>query len=372
MKRYIVFVSSTKQTLEKERITVINSIIKLNYMPASMEFFPASNRKSWSYIQNVIDTCDYYVLILGARYGSIDPETGFSYTEREFRYALAKGIPILAFLYDDLGKLPMNSFDNKSRLLEFYEFVQKETLCNFWKNKDNLGSVVTSSLVQLTSDNPQTGWVKADEQLSEYLNHPANKFILENVLNFLKLPYRENLEARVEYSYTKDENYLLVYDEVSYKCRSVNGSITKLINWSVYASELNDFIKISIKIKKPDGEEVVILKEDNFNGNLVDDEYKFQYLIDDEWNMDNLLIVVEASYLIPIDHFVSWEMPELTYQFTLTMTFPKDLEIFYVPYMLKYKDRNVKSRPGFSSYKFYNWIIPNEGLSWQFRKISNN
>jgi len=370
MKRYIVFVSSTKQTLEEERIEVINSIIKLNYMPASMEFFPASNLTSWNYIQNVIDTCDYYILILGARYGSIDQETGLSYTEREFKYALGKGIPILAFLHYDPGKLPMANFDNKSKLFDFYEFVKKATLCNMWKNKDDLSSMVTTSLIQLVLNNPQTGWVKADEQLSEYISHPANNFMLENILNLLKAPYRENLEARVDYSYINDEKFLLVNDEVSYKCRSVNGSIIKLINWSVYASELNDFIKISIKLKKQDGKEVTILNENDFTGNLVDDEYRFQYLINDEWNVDNLLVVVEASYLIPIDHFISWEMPELTYQFTLTMTFPKDLEIFYVPYMLKYKDRSIKSRLGFSSYKFYNWVIPNEGLSWQFRKIN--
>ena len=40
MKRYIIFLSSAKETLDNGRDAVINSILKLKYMPASMEFFP--------------------------------------------------------------------------------------------------------------------------------------------------------------------------------------------------------------------------------------------------------------------------------------------------------------------------------------------
>jgi len=85
MKRFSIFVSSTKTDLEPEREAVIKAIIELGHMPASMEYFPASNRESWSYIEKVIDDCDYYVLIVAAKYGSIDEETGLSFTEREYR-----------------------------------------------------------------------------------------------------------------------------------------------------------------------------------------------------------------------------------------------------------------------------------------------
>jgi hypothetical protein len=368
MKRYIVFVSSTKQTLEREREAIINSIIKLNYMPASMEFFPASNRKSWGYIQTVIDTCDYYALVLGARYGSIDPETGLSYTEREFRYALEKGIPTIAFLHYNPSRLPAEYHDNEEKLSDFYELVKKETLCSFWKNKDQLAAMLTSSLVKLIEDNPQTGWVKADELLFNFSNHPVNDFVIKNVLNLSKQPYRENVVANVEYKYTDDGQFLHVIDAVSYKCRAVNGSINKRIIWSVYPTELNDFKKISIRIKRPNGEEKEVLQIDDFTGYYSEEGFKFEYEITEEWNVDNLLTIIETVYLIPVDHLISWEMPELTYGFTLTMTFPANLNIFFIPYMLVESDSNHTTREGFFSYKFYNWVIPNEGLVWQFKK----
>jgi len=37
-----------------------------------------------------------YILILGGRYGSIEPESGKSYTQIEYKYALQKGIPVFA------------------------------------------------------------------------------------------------------------------------------------------------------------------------------------------------------------------------------------------------------------------------------------
>ena len=38
----------------------------------------------------MIDECDYYVVILAGRYGSVDAD-GISFTEKEYRYALDQG-----------------------------------------------------------------------------------------------------------------------------------------------------------------------------------------------------------------------------------------------------------------------------------------
>ncbi len=84
-KRYQVFVSSTFRDLELERQEVMHALLELDCMPSGMELFPAANETQWNLIKKVIDDCDYYVLILGGRYGSIGPE-GISYTEMEYRY----------------------------------------------------------------------------------------------------------------------------------------------------------------------------------------------------------------------------------------------------------------------------------------------
>lgn len=88
-KRYQVFVSSTFADLQAERQAVTQALLSLDHFPAGMELFPASDEDAWTLIQSVIDDSDYYVIVIGGRYGSVDQE-GVSYTEREFDYAVAR------------------------------------------------------------------------------------------------------------------------------------------------------------------------------------------------------------------------------------------------------------------------------------------
>ena len=62
-----------------------------------MEMFSASNEEQFKYIKKIIDTCDYYILIVSSRYGTINPTAGISFTEQEYEYAVSKNIPVLAF-----------------------------------------------------------------------------------------------------------------------------------------------------------------------------------------------------------------------------------------------------------------------------------
>ncbi len=87
-KRYQVFVSSTFTDLMDERRAVMQALLELDCIPAGMELFPASDDDSWTLIQRVIDDCDYYLVIVGGRYGSLDAY-GIGYTEKEYDYALA-------------------------------------------------------------------------------------------------------------------------------------------------------------------------------------------------------------------------------------------------------------------------------------------
>lgn len=116
-KRYQVFVSSTFTDLKEERKAIIECLLNAKYIPAGMEMFAASNDEQFKYIKKIIDTCDYYVLIVGARYGSINPSTGKSFTEQEYDYAVEKGIPVLAFLHDNPYNLSVEKRDDENREL---------------------------------------------------------------------------------------------------------------------------------------------------------------------------------------------------------------------------------------------------------------
>ncbi|GBG01701.1 hypothetical protein AZSI13_10280 [Azospira sp. I13] len=164
-KRFQVFVSSTFRDLEDERQEVMHALLELDCMPAGMELFPAANESQWNLIKRVIDDCDYYILILGGRYGSIGPE-GFSYTEMEYRYALDTGKPIISFLHRNPGQIVADkseqSQEGRERLAAFRALVEQR-LCKHWESAADLGSVVSRSLIQLIKSAPGIGWVRANE-----------------------------------------------------------------------------------------------------------------------------------------------------------------------------------------------------------------
>ena len=92
-KKYQFFISSTYEDLKKERNKAIQAILTMNQFPIGMEMFSAADDDQWKIIKEAIDSSDFYILIIGNRYGSIEETTGISYTEKEFDYAVEKKIP---------------------------------------------------------------------------------------------------------------------------------------------------------------------------------------------------------------------------------------------------------------------------------------
>jgi len=164
-KRYQVFVSSTYDDLQEERQQVMHALLELDCIPAGMELFPAADESQWSVIKRVIDDCDYYVVILAGRYGSCDAD-GVGYTEKEYRYALEIGKPTIAFLHKNPGEIPQgkseSSEEGQQKLAAFRSLLEQK-LCKHWSTPDELGSVVSRSVVRLIKDSPAIGWVRADE-----------------------------------------------------------------------------------------------------------------------------------------------------------------------------------------------------------------
>jgi len=66
-KKYQVFISSTFSDLVQERQATIRTVLDLGHIPSGMEIFPAADVEQFEYIKKVVDECDYYVLIIGAR-----------------------------------------------------------------------------------------------------------------------------------------------------------------------------------------------------------------------------------------------------------------------------------------------------------------
>ena len=166
-KRYQIFISSTFSDLKEERNKVMQTIMSLDCIPAGMELFPAMDEEQFEFIKRIIDDCDYYLLIVGARYGSMD-DNGVSYTEKEYDYAVSKGIPVIAFLHHDISSLPMSKADLeeelRKKLEQFRKKVETGRLVQYWNNADDLNAKVAVSLPKTIKMFPRIGWVRANLQ----------------------------------------------------------------------------------------------------------------------------------------------------------------------------------------------------------------
>ncbi|MCJ1960188.1 DUF4062 domain-containing protein [Novosphingobium mangrovi (ex Hu et al. 2023)] len=165
-KKYQVFISSTYADLKEERQILTRAILDMGHIPAGMEMFPASDVEQLGYIKQVIDECDYYVLILGARYGSLDPD-GVSFTEREFEYAVATKKTVLVFVHGKMDEIPRGKTDKDEvkyrKLLDFKEKAMTDRLVKIWDTPEKLGSEAILALTKAFKSHPQVGWVRANQ-----------------------------------------------------------------------------------------------------------------------------------------------------------------------------------------------------------------
>lgn len=162
-KKYQIFISSTFLDLIEERKMAIDAIMQLKQIPVGMELFGSMGEEQFSYIKEKIRESDYYLLIIGGKYGTLNAN-GISYTEAEYDFAVLLGIRVIAFLYEDMENLPAKFFEqDKSKLKKLMAFrkkVSKNRLVAFWNDPNDLRSKILSSLASVIFEYPTRGWVR--------------------------------------------------------------------------------------------------------------------------------------------------------------------------------------------------------------------
>ncbi|MEM1268297.1 MAG: DUF4062 domain-containing protein [Pseudomonadota bacterium] len=169
-KRYQVFVSSTKEDLEAARQTVSEALLRARCFPAAMELFPAADAGVSDYIRQKIDESDYMVLILAGRYGSVNPDTGLSFTEEEYDHAVATAKPVIRLVHKSpFETLPGARIDQdpdaRQALERFRNKVTSTRIARLWENERELGAEVVLGILDAQERHPGTGWVRADTVL---------------------------------------------------------------------------------------------------------------------------------------------------------------------------------------------------------------
>ncbi|WP_318462560.1 DUF4062 domain-containing protein [Photobacterium leiognathi] len=188
--KYQVFISSTYKDLEDERESIIKAVLEMYHIPIGMEMFSAEDEEQWEIIRRTIDVSDYYVLILGLRYGSKTSD-GISFTQKEYEYALEKKIPILAFVMSDDVSLPKSRRDDDLSDINAFRstVLDNSKMAQFWETKDELIKSVSISLMKQIMQKPGVGWVRGDklgveEDLSKELTNLSkeNRTLREKIV----------------------------------------------------------------------------------------------------------------------------------------------------------------------------------------------
>lgn len=165
-KKLQIFVSSTFTDLQEERQAAVEAVLKAGHIPAGMELFRSGDESQKETITKWIKESDAYLLILGGRYGSIEPTSGKSYTHWEYDFAGEIGIPRFAVVISD------ESLDKKVRaqggeVLEkensaLYQDFKKDVLnktSQFFNDTKDIQLTIMQKLSELTLDDSLKGWI---------------------------------------------------------------------------------------------------------------------------------------------------------------------------------------------------------------------
>lgn len=171
MKKLQVFISSTYTDLIDERQAAVEAVLDAGHIPAGMELFKAGNDTQLSTIKRWIDESDVYLLILGGRYGSIEKDSGKSYTHLEYEYAIDTGKPVFAvvlnenFIYKKAIDMGMDNIKEKYEL-EKYEEFKKIVLGKIVRMAEDIKDIklaIYSTLPDFITRYKLHGWVRGNE-----------------------------------------------------------------------------------------------------------------------------------------------------------------------------------------------------------------
>lgn len=299
-KKYQVFISSTYADLAEERKKILDVLLMADCIPAGMEAFVAADIEQFEVIKKVIDLCDYYVLIIGKRYGSIHPDTGKSYTEMEYDYAIEQGIPVLVFAIDENIELASDKVETDKNKIEKLKMFRTKAMTNrlasIWATPEDLTGKLAISIMKARTEIKRPGWQRAvdfDEaslrrEIMEQKNE--NKKLADDLkaareeISFLTEETDiafEDCEVKIEYHYQSQSGL---------RAGSINASLQELFitiaTEMMEVSIVESLVEKSIKVKFLYGKKESRLDDKQFVKKMLN-QYRALNLVYSYWNNDN-------------------------------------------------------------------------------------
>lgn len=175
-KKLQVFISSTFKDLQVERQAAVEAVLTAGHIPAGMELFTSGDESQMKVIERWIDESDVFLLILGGRYGSIEPKSKKSYIHLEYEYAVKQGKPYFALVITDQHQQEkIKQFDgdvrdiieqdNPQKLREFQSKVLKK-MSKFWNNPTELQLEIHRKMSEFSYNENLVGWIPGNEAIN--------------------------------------------------------------------------------------------------------------------------------------------------------------------------------------------------------------
>lgn len=187
-KKYQVFISSTYTDLRDERQAAVEAILKSGHIPAGMELFSAGDESQLETIKRWIDASDIYLLILGTRYGSLEPKSGLAYIECEYDYAISNQKPFFSIVASKkLIEKKTQQFGAQiieTHLKAYKDFRDKvlSKTSSFFEDCKDIKLGIHESISDIENRYDLTCWVSASEiQDSKSLISNFNSLSEENI-----------------------------------------------------------------------------------------------------------------------------------------------------------------------------------------------
>lgn len=253
-RKIVVFLSSTYYDLKKERPKAIKEIIKNHYIFSGMEtFFVLPPLEQWENIKRTIRECDFYVAILGDRYGSVTWDN-YSYTELECEYAAEIGKPIIALVQKEHSKF---GYWRKQPELhrEKQQAFKDNIVCDhkfYWEDTEDLVHKMFEGLFLLECENHIEGLGRA---LPAEVTEPRDDTSIR-----VHMEYSDNTTQWDKKLYYYNEDYYIDDNTLAEECREAIAEKNMELSTAVYC-----VIKRHI-IKKFKDKDIVI------NGFYLDDD----------------------------------------------------------------------------------------------------
>jgi O-acetyl-ADP-ribose deacetylase (regulator of RNase III) len=145
-----VFVSSTSTDLKSHRQAVRDVIDNLRLTFIGMEEFAPTAQAPSDLIRRKVNQSQIYLGILGMRYGYVDPGTGLSMTELEYRQAVANEKRICMFVMDKNAPIIASMVEDDpvlfAKLSDFRGRIMKAHTCALFSDPADLAKKAEAAL----------------------------------------------------------------------------------------------------------------------------------------------------------------------------------------------------------------------------------